>query len=147
MGTKNPAPISYLADTALRRGLDKPQASFSELEKTFSFTPEQIQQLRGLMKCLNLSEKTILNMAIVYELKFRAIVEMQVLNDVVNHLEKNFVSHRADTKMTEITSEITLTTKNLVEAKQMQPLYNSLAASGLTRLHVNLNIDQIKDIA
>lgn len=160
MATKNPAPIGFMADTALRRGLDRPQAAFSELEQTFSFTAEQIQKLRELMKCLNLAEKTILNMAIVYDLKFdikegtlpgSAIIgtpgEISAFITKASHRLKEISHYGTNRKMEQITSEITLTTKNLVEAKQMQSFYNSLAASGLDRLHANLNIDQVKDVA
>jgi hypothetical protein len=161
MTSKNTTPIGFLADTALRRGLDRPQSSFSELEKTFSFAPEQIQKLRELMKCLNLSEKTILNMAIVYGLKFdtkegtlagRMIITIctkpergALPGKTIQRLE--WPAQGANVIMEEITGEITLATKNLLEAKQMQSFYNELAASGLARLHANLSIDQIKDIA
>ena len=57
------------------------------------------------------------------------------------HRLKNISDYGTNRKMEQITSEITLATKNIVEANQMQSFYNRFAASGLDRLHANLNID------
>lgn len=148
MATKNPASIGFMADTALRRGLERPQTSFSELEQTFFFEPKQIQKLHELMKCLNLSEKTILNMAIIYAVRLDAKTKMNgqpYLHKVTDRVRAMLQNRNGG--MEELPCEITLSTKIIVEAQQMEAHYNSLAASGLARLHANLNIDQIKDIA